>query len=86
MKSIQIWRFFWSVFSLNEEKYGPEKLRIRTLFTHCMSFSYSRFYTETALQLERLMKDLRILSPTDFTKKIDCCSEIVKIESKIRTQ
>ena len=26
---------FWSVFSPNAGKYGPEKLRIRTLFTHC---------------------------------------------------
>ena len=25
--------FFWSVFSPNAEKYGPEKLRIRTLIT-----------------------------------------------------
>ena len=37
---IKAWRekcpyseFFWSVFSPNEGKYGPEKLRIRTLFT-----------------------------------------------------
>ena len=27
--------FFWSVFSPNAEKYGPEKLRIRTLLTQC---------------------------------------------------
>ena len=27
--------FFWSVFSPNAKKYGPEKPRIRTLFTHC---------------------------------------------------
>ena len=29
--------FFWSAFSLNEGKYGPEKLRIRTLFTQDMA-------------------------------------------------
>ena len=28
--------FFWSVFSPNAGKYGPEKLRIRTLFTWCL--------------------------------------------------
>ena len=27
--------FFCSVFSPNKEKYGPEKLRIWTLFTQC---------------------------------------------------
>ena len=26
-------KFFWSVFSSNAEKYRPEKLQIRTLFT-----------------------------------------------------
>ena len=26
---------FWSVFSPNERKYGPEKLRVRTLLMHC---------------------------------------------------
>ena len=31
--------FFWSVFSPNARKYGPEKLRIRTLFTHCAALS-----------------------------------------------
>ena len=28
--------FFWSVFSPNARKYGPEKLRIQTLLTHCI--------------------------------------------------
>ena len=28
--------FFWSVFSLNAVKYGPEKLPIRTLFSQCL--------------------------------------------------
>ena len=28
--------FFWSVFSPNAGRYGPEKLRIRTLFTQCL--------------------------------------------------
>ena len=27
--------FFWSVFGPNAGKYGPEKLRIGTLFTQC---------------------------------------------------
>ena len=27
--------FFWSVFSRNAGKYGPEKLRLRTLFMQC---------------------------------------------------
>ena len=27
--------FFWSVLSPNAGKYGPEKLRVRTLFTQC---------------------------------------------------
>ena len=27
--------FFWSVFSSNRTEYGPEILRIRTLFTQC---------------------------------------------------
>ena len=30
--------FFRSVFSPNAGKYGPEKLRIRTLFMQCRSF------------------------------------------------
>ena len=30
--------FFWSVFSLTAGKYGPEKLRIWTLITQCVSF------------------------------------------------
>ena len=30
--------FFWSVFSLTTGKYGPEKLRIWTLITQCVSF------------------------------------------------
>ena len=39
-------KFFWSVFSPNAGKYGPEKLRIRTLFTQCsvssgVNFSHS---------------------------------------------
>ena len=33
--------FFWPVTSLNAEKYGPEKLRIRTLFTWCFSTTLS---------------------------------------------
>ena len=28
--------FFWSVFSPNARKHGPEKLRIQTLLTHCI--------------------------------------------------
>ena len=28
----------WSEFSPNAEKYGPEQLRMRTLFTQCISF------------------------------------------------
>ena len=32
--------FFRSVFSPNAGKYGPEKLRIRTLFMQCRSFQY----------------------------------------------
>ena len=29
--------FFWSVFNPNTEKYGPQKLRIQTLFMQCAS-------------------------------------------------
>ena len=29
--------YFWAVFSPNAGKYGPEKLRIRTFFTQCVS-------------------------------------------------
>ena len=43
VKSVQIRSFFWSVFSrirtvfsLNAGKYGPEKIRIWTLFTQCL--------------------------------------------------
>ena len=28
--------FFWSIFSPNAEKYGPEKLGIHTLFKQCL--------------------------------------------------
>ena len=30
---VSVFAVFWSVFSPNAGKYGPEKLRIRTLFT-----------------------------------------------------
>ena len=32
-KNVQIWCFFWSIFSPNTRKYGTENLRIGTLFT-----------------------------------------------------
>ena len=33
-------KFFWSVFNPNAGKYGPEELRIRTLFTQYLSLYY----------------------------------------------
>ena len=50
--------FSLSVFSPNVEKYGPEKLRIRTLFTQCMliylilSISYNILFKIVSLRLE----------------------------------
>ena len=38
MKSVQIWSFFWFVFSRIRTEYGPEKLRIWTLFTQCQKW------------------------------------------------
>ena len=35
VKSVQIRNFFWSIFSPNAGKYGPEKLCIWALFTQC---------------------------------------------------
>ena len=38
VKIVRIWSFsgrYFPVFSPNAKKYGPEKLRIRTLFTQC---------------------------------------------------
>ena len=35
VESVRISEFFWFVFSLNAGKYGPKKLRIRTLFMLC---------------------------------------------------
>ena len=45
-------KFFWSVFSPNAGKHGPEKLRIRTLFTqgpHILSSKLKRdLFVDTA--------------------------------------
>ena len=45
--------FFWFVFSQNAGKYRPEKLRIRTLFTHCiMILLLLTFYGECRANLK----------------------------------
>ena len=33
---VSVFEVFWSIFSRIPTEYGPEKLRIRTLFTHCI--------------------------------------------------
>ena len=35
-------KFFWSVFNPNAGKCGPEKFKIRTLFTQCLSIRISK--------------------------------------------
>ena len=50
--------FFWSVFSPNMGKYGPEKLRIRTLFTQC---KLDKSYVKQGVFSDKVIPDI------DFT-------------------
>ena len=53
---------FWSVFSLNAGEYGPEKLRLRTLFAQC------RTGTERLLSyaIWRIVLQISVLASTYF--------------------
>ena len=45
VKSVRIWSFsglYFAAFGLNTERYGPEKLRIRTLFTQWVTIKKNR--------------------------------------------
>ena len=55
MKSIQIRSFFWSVFSPNTEKYGPEKTPYLETF-HAVYFSITMFSSFINSALIKLMK------------------------------
>ena len=61
--------FYWSVFSPNAGKYGPEKLRIWTLFTQCdlVRFPYN-IYRSSSLKTWNLAKAERYFS--DYTSSI----------------
>ena len=50
-----------SVFGPNAEKYGPEKLPIRTLFTHCTAeiFFCWRQYHEVTMHVENVVGELK---------------------------
>ena len=45
VKSVRIRSFFWSAFSPNSGKYGPEKLQIRTFFKQFIALSWRISFT-----------------------------------------
>ena len=47
MKNIQIWSFFWSIFSLNTGKYGPKKPLYLDIFHTVPNFELILFFSKT---------------------------------------
>ena len=61
--------FFWTVFSPNAGKYGPEKLRKRTIFTQCNAILFSEKKLNN-LSLYRLPCSFPIFSPSKEMTKL----------------
>ena len=77
--------FFWSVFSTNAGKYGPEKLRIRKLFTQlqCLRFclytgKYGSQKFEFWYNLCSEWKRLRSINLLQPSHKIELKKELIR--------
>ena len=72
--------FFWFVFSPNAGKYGPEKLRIQRLFTHCDIVPFYQGYTH----FSDIYKEPRSNSAMKLVYDYNSKSAISKLQLGVR--